>query len=96
MSLSNFKRPRKYIFFKFVSTGIENLVVMRDSVKNTTHKNYKRSKHMDNFIKNWIKCKNLLKKKIPDLYYFAWNFTNIQDKVIINVYKLFHSKEKNT
>ena len=52
MFLSNFKRPRKYIFFKFVSTGIENLVVMRDSVKNTTHKNYKRSKHMDNFIKN--------------------------------------------
>ena len=37
---------------KFVSTIIENLVVMRDSVKNTTLKNYKRSKHMDNFIKN--------------------------------------------
>lgn len=67
---------------------------MRDSMKNTTHKKYKKSKHMLNFIKSLIKCKNLLKKKIPDLHYFAWNFTNIQDKVTINVYRLFHSKEK--
>lgn len=36
------------------------------------------------------------KEENPDLHYFVWNFTNIQDKVIINVYKLFHSKEKNT
>lgn len=67
---------------------------MRDSVKNTTHKKYKKIKHTVNFIKSSIKCKNFLKKKIPDLHYFAWNFTNIQDKVTINVYKLFHSKEK--
>lgn len=61
-----------------MNTFIENLVVMRNSVKNTTNKNYKRSKCMNNFIfikKLESECKNLFKKKIPDLHDFACEFS---------------------